>query len=111
MQQYDPLLAARMAPLRAGAAPAALQPGGHLVKAVTAGTRPGFGRWLALGGRAAPPPSQATVEAAPLAAGFILHVTEPLGARPAAAAEARLRLLRGAVAGLAAGGQATETTR
>jgi hypothetical protein len=97
-------------PLRCGAAPAglatalaaAVKPGGQLVlvETVTAAAMPGLApaldRWLALEGRAAPPPGQAAVEAALLAAGFTLHVTESLGARQAAAAtEAWSRLLDG----------------
>ncbi|WP_431272069.1 hypothetical protein [Dankookia sp. P2] len=95
-------------PLRAGAAPAALagavaaalKPNGQLVlvETVAAGAPPGprFGRWLALEDRAAPPPGQAAVEAALLAAGFTLHVTESLGGRQdAAATEAWARLLAG----------------
>ena len=97
-------------PLRAGAAPAALasalaaavKPGGQLVlvETVTAAAvpslAPALDRWLALEGRAAPPPGQAAVEAALLAAGFTLHVTESLGARQAAAStEAWSRLLAG----------------
>jgi hypothetical protein len=97
-------------PMRSGAAAAALatalaaalKPGGQLVlvEAVTAAAGPGLGpaldRWLALEGRPAPPPGQAGVEAALLAAGFTLHVTESLGARQATAATAAWsRLLAG----------------
>ena len=93
-------------PLRAGAAPAplaaalaaALKPGAQLVlvETVTAAAGPALDRWLALEERIAPPPGQAAVEAALLAAGFTLHVTEQLGTCQArAATEAWLRLLAG----------------
>jgi hypothetical protein len=105
-------------PVRAGAAPAALatalaaalKPGGQLVlvETVTAAAGPGLDRWLMLEGRPGPPPGQAAIEAALLAAGFTLHVTESLGSRQAAAAtEAWSRLLAGMrVAGRPAAGAA-----
>lgn len=95
-------------PLRAGATPAALamalaaalKPGGQLVlvDTVVGAARPArdLDRWQALEERAALPPDQAAVEAALLAAGFTLHVTEQLGPRQAqAATEGWMRLLAG----------------
>ncbi len=66
---------------------AALKPGGQLVLTEVVAARPEAcpARWLALEGRTGPPPTAATLEAWLRDLGFILHVSQDLSDRHAAA--------------------------
>ncbi|MFC7690249.1 hypothetical protein ACFQY5_12245 [Paeniroseomonas aquatica] len=82
---------------------AALTPEAQLVLldltlgAAAAAHRPALDRWLALEGRAGPPPAQPAAEAAIKAAGFQLHVAEDAGPRHCAAVTEGWARLIGAV--------------
>ena len=82
---------------------AALKPEAQLVLldlvrgAAAAAHRPALDRWLALEGRARPPPAQPAAEAAIKAAGFQLHVAEDAGPRQCAAVTEGWARLIGAV--------------